>query len=213
MIEEDYVAQRAISFDDFLTPEALSALRRFLLESTIFFKHSEAGFVGTYLTDGFSCGLIFQIIAEIKDRFPRILRNRALNNMWAYRYQSRGQGVKPHNGDGSVTFNFWLTPDDANLGSQGSGGMVMYDKKHPTEWDWLRFNANKDDQGIQEHIAAYLADAKSLTIPYRSNRAVLFDSTLFHKTDPYNFREGFENRRMNVTMLFGHRGQESAALQ
>ena len=45
-----------------------------------------------------------------------------------------------------------------------------------------------------------------MTIPYRGNRAVLFHSNLFHKSDTVRFKEGFENRRMNVTMLFGKRG-------
>ena len=42
-------------------------------------------------------------------------------------------------------------------------------------------------------------------IPYRENRAVIFNSNLFHETDNYEFKEGYENRRVNVTLLFGHR--------
>jgi hypothetical protein len=33
----------------------------------------------------------------------------------------------------------------------------------------------------------------------------LFNSNLFHETDAINFKTGYENRRMNVTMLFGTR--------
>ena len=40
-------------------------------------------------------------------------------------------------------------------------------------------------------------------MPHRSNRAVLFNSTLFHETDTIRFKEGYENRRVNVTYLFG----------
>ena len=35
---------------------------------------------------------------------------------------------------------------------------------------------------------------------------VLFHSNLLHKSDNLRFAEGFENRRMNVTMLLGKRG-------
>ena len=42
-------------------------------------------------------------------------------------------------------------------------------------------------------------------IPYNENRAVIFNSNLFHETDNYEFKEGYENRRINVTMLFGKR--------
>jgi hypothetical protein len=35
---------------------------------------------------------------------------------------------------------------------------------------------------------------------------VLFNSDLFHKTDSYRFKPGYENRRVNVTILYGDRG-------
>jgi hypothetical protein len=34
---------------------------------------------------------------------------------------------------------------------------------------------------------------------------VLFNSDLFHSTDEISFREGYENRRINITLLFGQR--------
>jgi len=40
-------------------------------------------------------------------------------------------------------------------------------------------------------------------VPYRENRAVLFDSRLFHGTDAPEFAPGYENHRINITMLFG----------
>ena len=155
---------------------------------------------------------MYQLIGEIKQKFPRILKDRPLNNIWCYRYGPIGPGVRPHNGDGSVTFNFWLTVDEANL-EPGTGGMVMYDKDHPSYWDWLTFNMRKDEPEIQEQIAGYLSDAVETRIPYKANRAVLFHSTLFHKTDPFHFRDNYLDRRMNITMLFGRRGQESVELR
>jgi len=212
-IEEEYLDTRCMTFDELLTENALRALRQFFIESTIFFRHSEAGFVGSYITDGFSCGLIFQVLEELRLRLPRLLTDKPVNNMWCYRYNNKGVGVRPHNGDGSVTINFYLTPDSANIGDPNGGGMVMYDKVHPDEWDWLTFNLHKDDPSIQRQIAEYLRDAKSTVVPYRCNRAVLFHSTLFHKTDPFHFRDSYESRRMNITMLFGKRGQESAPMR
>jgi hypothetical protein len=35
---------------------------------------------------------------------------------------------------------------------------------------------------------------------------VIFNSDLFHETGEINFRSGYENRRINITMLFGKRG-------
>jgi hypothetical protein len=45
--------------------------------------------------------------------------------------------------------------------------------------------------------------AKAQRVPYRANRCVLFDSSLIHITDEIHFRPGYENRRVNVTLLYG----------
>jgi len=47
-----------------------------------------------------------------------------------------------------------------------------------------------------------------MTIPYRANRAVIFDSDLFHQTDTIRFKPGYCNRRINVTLLYGERDPE-----
>ncbi len=216
-LEDSYLASSMVCFDNFLTPEALEGLRQFCLESTIYFGHSgqsesDPGFLGAYMAEGFNCPLLYQFIAELKRRLPRVLGALPLVNMWVYRYGNRGSGVKTHTGDGSVTINFWITPDEANL-DPGGGGLVIYKKEQPLDWDWLKYNLSKDDPDTQAKIDEFLASADSVTIPYRCNRAVLFHSTLFHRSDPFHFRDSFENRRMNVTMLFGHRGRESALLE
>jgi hypothetical protein len=46
--------------------------------------------------------------------------------------------------------------------------------------------------------------ARTATVPYRANRAVILDSNLFHKTDRISFADGYEHRRINITMLYGH---------
>jgi hypothetical protein len=42
-------------------------------------------------------------------------------------------------------------------------------------------------------------------MPYRANRAVIFDSDLFHQTDAIRFKPGYTDRRINVTLLYGDR--------
>jgi hypothetical protein len=44
-----------------------------------------------------------------------------------------------------------------------------------------------------------------VTVPYRANRAVIFDSDLFHETDRIAFKDGYLNRRINITLLYGRR--------
>ena len=43
----------------------------------------------------------------------------------------------------------------------------------------------------------------NITVPHKANRAVIFDSALFHQTDKYKFQQGYENGRINLTLLFG----------
>ena len=206
-IEDGYLSSptNAVHFDDFLSPEALHALRRFCHDSTIFFGRDPAGYVSSYLRDGFNCDLLYQIARELKQRFPRVIGDHFLSNMWAYRHGAAGKGVVAHTDYAAVTFNFWITPDGANL-DPASGGMVVYRKEEPYDWDWMEVNREKNTPRIREKVEGYLESAETLTIPYRDNRAVLFHSNLFHTSDVMRFKAGFENRRVNITMLFGKRG-------
>jgi hypothetical protein len=47
--------------------------------------------------------------------------------------------------------------------------------------------------------------AKAHRIPHRQNRAVIFNSDLIHATDAIRFKPGYENRRINITFLYGER--------
>ncbi|MBN35340.1 MAG: hypothetical protein CMM46_11320 [Rhodospirillaceae bacterium] len=125
--------------------------------------------------------------------------------MWVYRHRNSGAGVEAHTDDASVTFNFWITEDDAKLDSD-HGGLVVYAKEQPLDWDWNNINLRKNAPDVKARIANFLEDAEAVTIPHRANRAVLFHSNLFHMSDRFNFLDGFQNRRTNITLLFGERG-------
>ena len=86
-----------------------------------------------------------------------------------------------------------------------SGGMLISDVEAPTDWSFDDYNRSGN------RIASYLAsmDARWVNIPYRANRAVMFNSDLFHATAPLHFRPGYENRRINVTMLYGNRRSDA----
>ena len=202
-IEKRYfeTAPGVTHFDDFLTPEALSGLRSFCLESTIWFDFTyRNGYLGAYLSDGFSCDLLFQIAEELRRKFPTIFAGHKLRQMWAYKYDSRVAGIDLHADAAAVNVNFWITPDEANLNPE-SGGLEVYTREAPLEWDFEKYNKKQED------LRALVADGDSLVIPYRENRVVVFNSNLVHRTDSFQFKEGYENRRINITMLFGLRGQ------
>ena len=91
--------------------------------------------------------------------------------------------------------------DDANLDDQ-SGGLLVWDVPAPRDWDFSRFSIQQP--AAREFLVRN--GARSLTVPYRANRAAIFDSELLHKTDTIRFRDGYENRRINITLLYGERG-------
>jgi tetratricopeptide (TPR) repeat protein len=185
-------------FDDFLGPRALTILQRFLLESTIWYDFSHiGGCLAAYLEDGLACPLILQIADELRQAFPDIFADHPLTQIWAFKAIEPQRGIDLHADDGTLSVNFWVTPEDANT-DPDHGGLVIYDKQPPSNWQIKDYTA--DGPAIRE----FLGDrAEKTIVPYRENRAVLFDSRLFHGSDAVNFAAGYENHRINITMLFG----------
>ena len=191
--------------DDFLSPDSLESLRLFCLESTIWFANRYAyGRLGATFRRGFNCPLLLQIAEELTAAFPVLIGNRhRLLQMWAFKYDAIQPTTSAHADFAAVNVNFWITPDEANLDPK-SGGMLIYDAEAPLSWDFDAYNR----QG--RRIGAFLREksAQSIAVPYRSNRALIFNSDLFHTTQPFRFRRGYENRRINVTLLYGSREKD-----
>ena len=200
-IEDAYITSvpNMVFFDDFLSAEALDRLWHFCLEATIWYQVKD-GYLGSYLVDGFGTALALQIADELRARLPHIFGRHRLNQLWAYKYDSRLQGIKTHADFAAVNVNFWITPDTANNDPNG-GGLVMHKATAPSDWAFRKYNS--DGAAMEEFLSQEGAVVQR--VPYRRNRAVIFDSDLFHRTDDLDFASGYENRRINVTMLFGER--------
>jgi tetratricopeptide (TPR) repeat protein len=205
-IERQWQTQRPqiIVVDDLLTQDALTALRRFCEASTIWQKTYDAGYLGTTPETGFACPLLAQIAEEFPRALPEVFGAHPLKYLWAFKYDSTLAGINIHADFAAVNVNFWITPDEANLDPE-SGGLVVWDKAAPLDWDFDKYNT--DESAIRRFLTE--AGAKPVTIPYRANRAVIFDSDLFHETDRLSFKEGYQNRRLNVTLLYGEREKQA----
>ncbi len=191
--------QQLVVVDDLLTPDALEGLRRFCLDSTIW-REGFDGYVGARPQSGFACPLIAQVAEEFAATFPAIFQGHPLLFAWAFNYQQGQSGIKVHADFAAVNVNFWITPDEANLNPE-TGGLLVWDVAAPLDWEFDRYNS------YEAPIRAFLAErgAKATKVPYRCNRAVIFDSDLFHETDVMSFREGYDSRRINITLLYGTR--------
>jgi tetratricopeptide (TPR) repeat protein len=191
----------AVYCDNLLTPEALARLRAFLLESTIWHDFSHiGGFVASYLEDGLACPLILQIADEIRGTFTELLRDHPLSQAWAFKGLKPASAIDVHADDGAISVNFWVTPNEANL-KPDRGGLVVSRVPPPRDWQM------SDYDGDQERIVAFLEQHPHdrLRASYRDNRAVIFESRLFHWSDTPEFASGYENRRINLTFLYGRR--------
>jgi hypothetical protein len=193
--------QGVVVVDDFLSDAVLESLRLFCLQSTVWLTNRYAhGRLGAFFREGFNCPLLLQIADELRVALPRLIGDRhRLQQMWAFKYVNQ-PSTPAHADFAAVNVNFWLTPDEANL-DQDSGGLLFYDVEAPLDWDFT--SINKDGP----KITAFLKDkmARATTIPYRANRAIIFRSDIFHVTAPVSFKTEYENRRVNVTMLYGRR--------
>jgi len=203
-IEAQYFSTQpeAMFVDSLLTQEALTTLRAFCLESTIWKRDYQNGYIGTFLANGFACPLLLQIAEELRNRFPRIFQHHQLVQAWAFKHDSALRGLNMHADAAAVNVNFWITHNDANLNSE-NGGLVVWDKEAPDDWDFAEYNNDNNRYKIQEFLDQN--GAKPITIPHRQNRAVIFNSNLFHETDVIDFQDTYESRRINVTLLYGHR--------
>lgn len=201
-IEQDYHANtpEITYFDDFLTPEALRRLREFCLESTIWYTRYDNGYLGAMLGDGFASPLLAQIVDELPQALPSIFGDHKLNQAWAFKYDSELTGINLHADFAAVNVNFWITPDEA-LENPEAGGLLVWDKEAPLDWNFEKYNS--DEAAMREFLKE--TGANAVRIPYRQNRALVFNSDLFHETDRIAFRPGYENRRINVTLLYGDR--------
>lgn len=211
-LEEDFLrrSHRAIVIDDFLGQAALYQLRDFLLESTFWFD-AKKGYVGTYLHTAFASPIVAQIDWELRAKLPRVLEGLELQNAWSFMYDGSMGGVNTHADDAQVQINIFLTPTEANMWSEDSnlpgGGLIIYGCGPPEEWGFLDYNNDMRGDQEKERIEEVIASTGhwNVTVPYLQNRAIMFDSTYFHRTDDMCFKKGYKNRRINVTFLYGKR--------
>jgi tetratricopeptide (TPR) repeat protein len=204
-VEKEYVdnSPGVVVMDNFLSGEALEGLRLFCLESTVWSGNRYAhGRLGAFFRDGFNCSLLLQIAEELRAKLPRVIGDKyPLRQLWGFKNGQHLPGDSTTHADfAAVNVNFWITPTSANL-DESTGGLVIYGVDAPAHWDFDSYNSRPDR--IQPFLRQQ--EARSVTIPYRQNRAIIFNSDLFHATSELNFKPGYENRRINITMLYGDR--------
>ncbi len=201
-VEEEYLDSQPeiVAIDNFLSPPALLEMRKFCLVSTVYKTDYAKQYLGAFPEAGFVSPLHIAIARELQKKMPRIFAPHRLEQMWSFKYTAKMRaGLNVHADFARVNLNFWVTPDEAVIDTT-TGGLVVHDVPAPSSWGFRDYN-DSDDARIYGFLKGHNAGARR--IPYRCNRAVLFNSSLFHETDAIHFKEGYENRRVNITYLFG----------
>ena len=202
-VEDEYLnsANQIMYIDDFLSDEALKELREFSLVSKVWYKEYNNKYLGAFSDSGFISPIHLQIAIDLKQKLPKLFGPHKLGRFWGFKYDSMlGKGINVHADFAIHNLNFWITPDEYN-NNKNSGGLKVYDVPAPDNWTFKNYNinGNKIYKFLKEN------NANCINVPYKFNRAVLFNSAYFHETDEIDFKNEYEGRRINNTYLFGRR--------
>ena len=155
------------------------------------------GYLGAYLEDGFGDPLLCRIATELRERMPMALGAHPLQQMWAYKHEQGMYGINPHADFAAVNVNFWITDNAANL-TRVPGAWSSTPNPHP------RPGPSPSTITPARGIYGFLGDAKdqAMRVPHRTKRAVCSISAVSRDRRD-RFAPGYENRRINITMLYG----------
>jgi len=202
-VEDEYLnsTNQIMYIDDFLSDEALVELREFCLVSKVWYKDYHNKYLGAFSSSGFISPIHLQIAIDLQQKLPKLFGPHKLGKFWGFKYDSTlGKGINIHADFAIHNLNFWITPDEYN-NNKNSGGLKVYDAPAPDNWTFQDYNNNSNK------VYKFLKDnnANCTNVPYKFNRAVLFNSAYFHETDEIDFKDEYVGRRINNTYLFGTR--------
>ncbi len=120
-----------------------------------------------------------------------------LIDYWAILYSKNTDG-NVHADFGQLTLTYWITPDKFNLNPE-TGGLLIYDVRRADNLSASSYlqTGNESEKFVITHTKS------NKIIPYRCNRAVIFDSSYYHKTNSPLFDTSHpEGMRMNITLAY-----------
>ena len=198
-IEKEYTSSNPeiVVIDDFLTQDFLEDLRVFFRCANIFKYPYSRGYIGAFLGKGMANKALLEFSTELKKSLNKIFLDYSLSQAWSFKYDAKREGIGVHADDARVNVNFWITNDSANMNND-NGGMIIWKKTPKDTSSFEDFNSLKSIDKIKEEIK----DTDFIRIPYKSNRAVIFNSKLYHVTDKIEFKENYIDRRVNITFLY-----------
>jgi len=179
--------------DNFFTKECLEILKIRVLYNKYFDKKYPSYLAIDYFpTQDYLTDLI---VSEINNKFdvPKFQRG------WSFLYTENTAGVGLHCDPSAVNLNIWVSSDESVLDPE-KNGLHIYKVTPPENWTRDDWNGNLEKS--LEYIKS--KNVEPVKINYKSNRAIFFNGAYFHKTNEVSMKEGFKNRRISYTLLFGN---------
>ncbi len=202
-INDTYNKDKVVVIDNFLAGDCADRLRKFFL----FFNNIEE-FYPDYGAINLSTSnnqiwfpLLTNITEECKELMP-FLRGKQFDRAWAFIYNNESGGVPVHADPAAINLNFWVTPDSGMNLKEGFNGLEIWKIYPPADWDYGSYNSQSPES--RKRVQSFLNDnaPSKVSIEYKFNRVVIFDSMFFHQSNPVSSKPGYENRRINYTLLY-----------
>jgi hypothetical protein len=118
--------------------------------------------------------------------------------LYKYDDTTKQKGIDIHADKAAVNFNLWLGENESL--EPDRGGLSIYTAKAPGDWDFQLYNQSPLSPESVQLLQG--SGYSNITIPYKKNRMVMFDSNLFHVSDVVGWKPGYEKRRINLTLHF-----------
>jgi len=199
-IHKQYQTDGIVVVDNFLIPKYSLRLRDF----TLFYNKKEDIYkdyaaINFYRYDPTRVwfSLLSDIVDQSKLKFNFLSQSDFIRG-WSFIYDNISDGVNIHADPAGINLNYWVTPDECMDLASNTNGLDIWTICPPPDWGHDLYNKRPDlcIKYVEEH------KAHRVSVPYRFNRLIIFNSKFFHKTQPVRAKPGYENRRVNYTFLY-----------
>jgi hypothetical protein len=187
--------------DDLLTPVAAGEIRRQLIEGEGWqvpdWGPRYQGLANKYLVNARPiCPSVTRLAVELQAALAPVLGQLELVSHWAISC-CQDQGIRVHADNAAYVVNVWLTPDRHNR-EPGLGGLTFFDVRRGPDMRYPDF--------VQHDLCVrYIeqnTDGMRMQVPFRYNRAVIFDARIMHTSQLIHFAEGRAAQRLNLALAY-----------
>lgn len=194
----------AVAIDNALSDDGLETLQHLLQSSRIWHIANDHA-VLTDVFHGLATEPIAQLAEELRARMPQLLCSHAVRDIFATSYDRIPEGGELRVSNGSIGVMIWLTEQDA---ASVGGEFQLFPAQVPDDIDLADYEAGLKTPSADPRIESLVREyaGRVATVEHKSNRMVIFDATVLHRSAELAYQPGFKNRRLELTFIFGQRG-------